>query len=240
MFHPPHYDPTVGGAIFGGLYQTLLNTAFQSPSWNSLNSMAEQINKNWGRMIRGEGRSWYDRYSLGLSSTPSEDTTTYKCDAKLGKPQLVDCSQLEYSQPYHLNDGLPLQPGLTKFFYSETCNIGVSVSRSTTIRWGQIKSAIDELIETCVNNPLTSSMGGRAFSGHQPIDTAGKRRRKRDEDSRNALPPGVNITLFQQFEIFGTPPTDSEEIESCTWQKALQDQNVRACQSVHHRPHPQT
>lgn len=249
LHFPGHYDPTTGGAIFSALYEKLLNTPFNSPLWNSLSSMAEQINVYWGNMVRGDGtRPWYNSHRLGSSSnpsqgtpTPSKDTTTYKCDAKLGRPKQVDCSQLLYSQLSHLKQSLSLQPGLTQFLHSETCNIGVSVSRSTTITWKQIQSAVTEIIEACVNNPLKSATGGRAFYGHQPmfnIDIAGKRKRKRDSDALNALPPGVNITLFQQFEIFRTPPTDSEEVESCTWQKALEGKDVRPCRSVHHHAHP--
>ena len=207
--------------------------------------MAEQINRYWGRMGRTHddlsyGNPWYGMHGLGSSSPPSKATTTYKCDTKLGRPQHVDCSQLQYAQLDHEDDRLPLQPGLTKFLHSQTCNVGISVSRSTSVTWRQIKAAVDEIIEVCVNNPLTLATGGRAFYGPQTgfnIGIAGKRR-KRDSDSPNALPLGVNITLFQQFENFPTPPTDSEEMESCTWLKALHGQDVRSCQSVHHRPHP--
>ena len=222
-----------------------MNTPFGSSSWNSLSNTAEQINRYWGRMGRerhgdGYGNPWWGMYGLGSSSPLSKATTTYKCDAKLGRPQHVDCSMLQYSQLDHEDDRLTLQPGLSKFLHSQTCNIGISVSRSTSVTWRQIKAAVDTIIEACVNNPLTSATGGRAFYGHQNgfnIDIFGKKR-KRDPDSMNALPLGVNITLFQQFESFPTPPTDGEEMESCTWLKALHNQDVRSCQSVHHRPHP--
>lgn len=222
-----------------------MNTPFGSPLWNSLSNMAEQINRYWGRMGRaqgghGYGNPWYGTHGLGSSSPLSKATMTYECDTKLGRPQHVDCSLLQYSQLDHENDGLPLQPGPAKFLHSQTCNIGISVSRSTSVTWRQIKAAVDTIIEACVNNPLTSATGGRAFYGHQNgfnIDIVGKRR-KRDSDSLNALPLGVNITLFQQYESFPTPPTDDEEMASCTWLKALHDQDVRSCRSVHHRPHP--
>ena len=223
-----------------------MNTPFGSPLWNSLSSMAEQINRYWGRMGRPDdpgydyGNSWYGTHGPGSSSPLSKATTIYKCDAKLGRPQQVDCSLLQYSQLDPENDQLPLQPGLTKFLHSQTCNIGISVSKSTTVTWRQIKTAVDAIIEACVNNPLKSATGGRAFYGRQNrfnIDIFGKRR-KRDSDSLNALPLGVNITLFQQFESFPTPPTDDEESESCTWLKALDGQDVRSCRSLHHRPHP--
>lgn len=169
LAYPGIYDPTVGGAIFTALYETLMNTPFGSPLWNSLSNMAEQINRYWGSMSRegdghGFGSPWYATYNLGSSTPPTKETTTYKCDAKLGRPQHVDCSQLQYSQLYHeTDDSLALQPGFTKFFHSQTCNIGISMLVSTTVTWKQIKSAVNEIIEVCVNNPLKSATGGSSF-----------------------------------------------------------------------------
>ena len=238
--NPGNYDPTTGGAIFSSLYETLLNTPMGSPLWNSLSSMAERLNQYWGRMGRaydfdnGYGNPWYGAYGQESLST---DTMTYECDAKLGNPKHVDCSQLQYSQLDHTSDSLSLEPGLNKFLHTETCNIGISVSKSTTVTWGQIKSAVNEIIEICVNNPLRKAVGGRAYSGDQALFNIGSAGRKRDSNSLDALPPGVNITLFQQLENFSNFPPDSEEIESCTWQNALHYRDVRPCRSVHHRPH---
>ncbi|KAL8832131.1 MAG: hypothetical protein Q9191_000453 [Dirinaria sp. TL-2023a] len=239
--NPGNYDPTTGGAIFSSLYETLLNTPMGSPLWNSLSSMAERLNRYWGLMGRaydyenGYGNPWYGPYG---QESLSPDTVTYECDAKLGNPQHVDCSQLQYSQLDPTSDSLSLEPGLTKFLHSETCNIGITVSESTTVTWKQIKSAVNEIIEICVNNPLRKAVGGRAYYGDQALFKIGSAgRKKRDSDSLNALPPGANITLFQQLEIYSTFPADREEIGSCTWQNAVRNQDVRACRSVHHRPH---
>ena len=238
---PGRYDPTTGGAIFTSLYETLLNTPFTSPLWNSLSSAAERLNHYWARMGRaydydnGYGNPWY---GMQGQASLSKDTTNYECDAKLGNPQRVDCSQLQYSQLSHTSDGVALEPGTTKFLHSETCNVGISVSEATTITWKQVKSAVNELIEACVNNPLRQGVGGRASYGHPALFDIGiVGKRKRDSTSMDALPSGVNITLFQQLEIFPVFPTDSEEIESCTWQKTLHEQDVRPCRSLHHRPH---
>ncbi len=62
---PGDYDPATAGAIFSSLYETLLNTPFGSPLWQSLSNMAEHINDNWGRMRRAfdftneYGNPWY-------------------------------------------------------------------------------------------------------------------------------------------------------------------------------------
>ena len=183
----------------------------------------------------GYGNPWY---GMQAQASLSKATTNYDCDAKLGNPQHVDCSQLQYSELDHTSDSAALEPGMTKFLHSETCNIGISVSETTTITWRQVKSAVNELIEACVNNPLRKAVGGRASYGQQALFDIGiVGKRKRDPNPLDAVPSGVNITLFQQLEIFPAFPTDGEETESCTWQKVLHEQDVRPCRNIHHRPH---
>lgn len=95
-----------------------MNTPSGSPLWRSLSSMAERLNYLWGRMDRnsdfewGTGNPWYGRY--GEETLPRE-TMTYACDAKLGNPQPVDCSQLQYSQMDPISDSLSLEPGQLSF-----------------------------------------------------------------------------------------------------------------------------
>lgn len=203
--------------------------------------MVECLNYHWGRMGRvydydnGYSNPWYGRF--GEETLPN-DTMTYECDTKLGNPQHVDCSQLQYSQLDPISNSLSPEPDLTRFLHSEACNIGISVSKSTFITWKQIKSAVDEIIEICVNNTLRKAVGGRASYGHQALLNIGLGgRSKRDADSLTALPLGVNITLFQQLEYYFTFPPENEELKSCTWQNAPNKQDVRPCRSVHHCPH---
>ena len=68
------------------------------------------------------------------------------------------------------------------------------------------KDGFDEFIEACVNNPVTSSMGGRAFYGHQPMKVA-----ESEEENETKIPSirchlALKSPSFSIFEIFGTLP----------------------------------
>ncbi|MCJ1231553.1 hypothetical protein MMC12_008230 [Toensbergia leucococca] len=237
-FHSGSFDPTVGGAIFTSLHDTLLNTPFSSPDWNRLSEMAERIGHNWASMVRGVNHHepWYgNSYPTNVPIDP----VSYECDAKLGNPTQVDCSQLQYSQFHNQSDTVSLEPGIVNFLHADTCSIGISASASLTMTWQQIIAAVNGLIEICVNNPLATAVGGRAYYEPQsPSDIGGRRKTKklRDITALNALPPHANVSLFRQYEIFSDFPPPAQEIASCTWQHVLNEQDVRSCSSVHHRP----
>lgn len=78
-----------------------------------------------------------------------------------------------------------------------------------TLSWAGIRAAVDDLIESCVSNPLTGgAIGGRAYLGGGNNER-GKTKRPKATAS-NALPPGANITLFQQLEISSSFPPAEE------------------------------
>jgi len=237
QFMAGHSDPTVGGAIYDSLYARLVNLAFGDANWNQLANVAEYIAHAWSLMQRrsvddGGGYHWYGE----STANPPEQTTTFQCDSNLGNPQHADCSQLQYSQLETPSDSISLQAGEARFLHAGTCSIGISVSAPSVLSWDQINAALNDLIEICVNNPLAKAVGGRAYYGAQEqvlYNIGGQRRRKRNTVS-NALPPHVNITLFQQYEIYPSFPKAAEEMQSCTWQKVTTRQDVRPCQNIHH------
>ncbi|MCJ1258687.1 hypothetical protein MMC24_006520 [Lignoscripta atroalba] len=192
-------------------------------------------------MTRGGGYPWYGQSS---QAEPPNNTMTYECDTKLGNPSVVDCSQLQYSQLGKSTESLALRPGVVDFLHSGSCNVAISASAPMVLSWAQIKAALDELVELCVNNPVATAVGGKAFYGAQSsidLDLGGgrKRKRKRDITGLNALPAHANITLFQQLEISDAFPDDPDETQTCTWQNVLAGEDVRLCQNVHHhRPRP--
>ena len=236
-FVPGHHDPTVAGAIYDALYTRLVNLGFRDARWNQLFQAAERIALAWSLMGRthgdGGGYPWYGE----AGKKPPEQTTTYECDSALGNPRHLDCSQLQYSQLQTPAGSLSLEAGETTFLHAGTCSVGISTSVSTVLLWDQIKRALNDLVEICVNNPLVIGVGGRAFYGkptQKLYNIGGQKVNKREEPS-DALPPHANITLFRQYEIYPTFPEAAEEIQSCTWQKVLHGQDVRPCQSFHHR-----
>lgn len=237
QFMAGHSDPTVGGAIYNSLYARLLNLAFSDANWNQLSNVAEYIARAWSNMQRrsfddGGGYPWYGE----AAGNPPEQLTTFQCDSNLGTPRHADCSQLQYSQLETPSGSISLRAGEARFLHAGTCSIGISVSAPALISWDQIKAALNDLIEICVNNPLAIAVGGRAYHGAQEkllYNVGGQKRQKRNTVS-NALPPHVNITLFQQYEIFPSFPEAAEEIQSCTWQQVKNGQDVRPCQTIHH------
>ena len=214
-----------------------------SPGFNSLSSTLERIGYAWGRMTRTVGdheptNPWYSSSSPGAGDI-HDASTAYECDDKLGNPRDVDCGQLQYSQLQSVPESLALEPGLAQFLNDGTCTVAISASKALVITRDQVSAALNDLIQMCVGNPLAKAIGGRAFHGGKSgIDLGGgsQETRKRDASAWNSVPLGANITLFQQLEIFSTFPTAPEEIKTCTWQKVISREDVRPCQSVHHRP----
>jgi len=237
QFMAGHFDPTVGGAIYSSLYARLFNLAFGDANWNQLSNVAEYIARAWSLMQRrpvdnGGGYPWYGE----ATGNPPEQMTTFQCDSNLGNPRHADCSQLEYSQLETPSGSISLQAGEARFLHAGTCSIGISVSAPSLLSWDQIKAALNDLIEICVNNPLAKAVGGRAYHGAQDrvlYNVGGQKPQKRNTVS-DTLPPHVNITLFQQYEIYPSFPEAVEELQSCTWQKVTTGQDVRPCQNTHH------
>ena len=149
---------------------------------------------NWASMTRGGNSSWFWPTSRPM------DEMTYRCDSNLGHPTYIDCNKLQYSQLNYPSDTIDIQPGKDISLKSGTCGVVVSALVAVVLQWEQIKAAVNELIEICVNNPNSASIGGKAFWGPQEIPSllsgnGGKM--KRSVTALNALPPNVNITLSQ-------------------------------------------
>ena len=111
-----------------------------------------------------------------------EDDMMYDCDAGLGVPSAINCSQLDYSQLGASSDTVTIAPGTSKILSSseiltheytwlmcslltpvDDCSLAVSSSIPLSVTWGQIRWALEMLIYTCVMNPSISPVGGRAY-----------------------------------------------------------------------------
>ena len=179
------------------------------------------------RMSRGGVRTWFD-------PAAASDDMSYECDAGLGSPATVDCAQIEWNQlGSSSSDTLTVGPGTTTFLHQNTCYLAISATVSLTLTWTQIRTAVTTLMNVCVQNPFQPVQGGRAYY-HQnpPIPASSKQRRRKTRDDTsgmtglNALPPGANITMFEQKEKW----TDSAaELKSCTWSAVLKGIAVSTC-----------
>ncbi|MCJ1223791.1 hypothetical protein MMC12_000434 [Toensbergia leucococca] len=175
-------------------------------------------------MRRGQEVPWW------FTPLLASDEMTYECDANLGSPATVDCTQIQWHQLGALSNTVQVGPGETRFLSSNTCNLALSATVAVTLTWNQIQTALAALLNLCVSHPLYPSQGGRAFFGH-PSPPIGRKKEKRDDiTGLNALPPHINMTVFQQFEPV---PTDALfEAKTCTWAKVLGRLNVASCKNV--------
>ena len=82
----------------------------------------------------------------------------------------------------------------------------------------------------CITDPVFGSRGGHAYHGPQPtIQNSGRKKRKRQDanlSGLNALPPGVNMTIFKQTEPW---VNDEVEMKTCTWLAVSKGEPISTC-----------
>ena len=70
-------------------------------------------------------------------------------------------------------------------FLPGTCQVAITAATTITLNWRQIRTALDTLLNVCVNTPFyTAGEGGRAYYGAQPAVTRRSRWRKRQDDDQ--------------------------------------------------------
>ena len=113
-----------------------------------------------------------------------------------------------------------------------TCTLGLSSNTSTQITWAHILTAFNTLNNLCVQNPIRAVKGGRAYYGQQAVSSwingkkvkrksLGRRDSVGGVDGETALPPGVNLTVFQNA---------GPGKLSCGWVLAQEGKNVSMCE----------
>ena len=112
LMTPGDYDPMVAVQLF--YYQLLKTRTAQvgSDAMAALAIRADFWNTQFKSMTRGGGISWWQK----PSSVQNE--MTYQCDASLGKPSEVDCTQIEWQQLGPMSDSIVIGPGQIKFLHS--------------------------------------------------------------------------------------------------------------------------
>ena len=177
-------------------------------------------------MQRGSSRTWYDTHvSAGL------DHMSYQCDKNLGSPSEVDCTQIEWSQFGPGQSGsntLAVSPGAPTFLHSNTCYLAISAALSVILTWAQIQTAVSTLMNTCIQAPFHPVQGGRAY--YSPSPSHRKRQAASSVTGLDALPPTVNITMFEQHEPW--PGSAAAELRTCAWQAVLAGLTVSHCPDI--------
>ena len=166
----------------------------------------------------------------------------YDCDPKLGSPLAIDCSQLVQTPV----QDMMVRPGDTAFIVLKTCSVAISVATVATdaisITWPQIRAALDLLINGCVGLSSGTAYGGRAHGGLSLHFNSGHLKDKRNSSDSSAkstadrpigqsidlgaLPPNVNVTVFEQTAAF---TTYAAERRSCPWRAIQNGDDVKHC-----------
>ena len=211
----PHIPITIGDYLYSKIHAL--------PYGGSLKNLYTVGSNYWisvaQLMDRGGSKTWWE-----TKATEENSGMTYKCDAGLGSPSYPDCSRLAYELPA-LNS-VTLTAGGATFFNRDNCYMALTVGTIIVINWSQIRAALDTLLNLCVGPPLQDPAGGRAFYGPMPRFYNGRKKKRSDLTGMNALPPHVNITVFEQLE----PWTNTTgELNSCTWKAVSSGSSVKTC-----------
>ena len=178
-YGPGDNDPSVALAIAS--HNRLMNR--NKNTHNSPAALkAEADEKAWteqaNRMGRGNNIPWWDFDP----DAATHDEMNYECDANLGRPSRVDCTQIEWNQLTPASDTLTVGPGNALFLHSNTCYLAVSASIGIVLSWNQVRTAVAALTAMCVQAPFGPPQGGRAY--HRPSAARpriGRRSQNRDK-----------------------------------------------------------
>ena len=240
-FSPGDFDPAIAVAMSDADQIKSL----QAPPESTLRSLHEINSRYWQFQAEcmqrgGTMDPWWKH------SSSRNDEMTYECDANLGRPSGIDCTQIEWYQvsPANRADMVTIGPE-TKFLHSNTCYLALSAAVAIVVSWDQIYTALATLLNICVQHPVEASRGGRAYFGPQPRQRSGGRgkrhtqvdkvRREVNDRRRgvpsglsglNAIPPHLNLTVFQQTEPWTNPVG---ELNTCTWKAITKGLPVTRC-----------
>ena len=172
QLQPGIYDPSVAKAIAD--YNVNLNrnkNTHNSPAALRSQQNIQKWNDQATRMGRGETVPFWETNPL-----TEDDEMNYECDANLGNPLEVDCTQIEWNQLTPPSDTLQVGPGEVIFLNSNSCVLAISSAVSLVLRWGQIRAAVAALMNVCIQTPYGVSQGGRAY--YRPKSVSGRRNKR--------------------------------------------------------------
>lgn len=248
-FQPGDTDPNIASYLSN--YAANLSTQFpnfdNSPRKQHFIDEARRLRDRALDMVRGGHVSWWfdiDLHDISekssnegetddtASSPPSNSPNgkdkgkmTYLCDADLGSPQAVDCEKLAWSGLKPPNALETLRPETPNIYTSGTCALGISSPVATTITWAHLLTAFETLNNLCVQNPIKSVKGGRAYYGTQIVNSwiSGKRDSVGGINGSEALPLGINATVWRH--------SNSEKVDvNCEWQLAMEGKDISNCE----------
>ena len=196
-------------------------------------TVAKALQDKAAGMQRGGYTVWWDFTVSSSESGSTAAAVEYQCDSGLGSPSVVDCTQVEWSQlgptGSASSDTVTVSPGAPTFLHQNTCYLAISATTSAVLTWAQIRTAVEALMNLCIQAPLTKPQGGRAYHTTLAQTSVGRRTRKKRDDGLtglNALPPAVTVAIFEQRESWVSV---AAELVSCTWKAVLNKLPVSRC-----------
>ena len=172
QFQPGDHDPSVAKAISD--YNLNLNrniNTHNSPAALRSEQNIQKWNDQAARMGRGETVPFWGTEP----STGTSDEMNYDCDANLGSPAEVDCTQIEWNQLGPPSDSVQVGPGKITFLHANSCVLAISSAVSLVLRWDQIRTAVAALMNACIQTPYGLPQGGRAY--YRPKTVSGRRKK---------------------------------------------------------------
>lgn len=172
---PGDHDPSVALAVSKyNIFMTRERFTHNSPSALRAVADATKWEQQATRMGRGETLPWWQQDP----NASSHDEMSYECDAGLGTPSEVDCTQIEWQQLGPPSDTITISPNMATFLHSNSCYLAISASISIVVSWRQIRTALSTLMSVCVQAPFGPAQGGRAY--YRAPQRLSGRREKRD------------------------------------------------------------
>ncbi|MCJ1239890.1 hypothetical protein MMC14_007888 [Varicellaria rhodocarpa] len=232
---PGEYDPEMAEPIADGVRRKG-NVARATMIMNYKGMLRRSVDSafTWWETFRRRGQPQQNQrpQQQHVMTTTSPLPMVYSCDVNLGAPSAADCIQLASSGLGAPSDTVTIGPDSgTKFLSRNTCNVWITAEKATVLTWAQVRAGLSVLVDNCVLHPSTGVKGGRAYTPLFTSVVSGRKKGRRGSASSgdDALPPGVNLTLFDQdFEAAKDP---GRELESCTWLQAVGNGRVDGCPS---------
>ena len=220
LFNPGNTDPAIA-AMIAKTVQSWNTPKDGSPLPESDAIRASYWDDRSEQMQRGGTETWW------AAQPPLKSSMSYQCDDRLGSPASIDCAQIDW--PRSPSDMLNIEQGVS-FLYFNTCFLAIFATAPLVITWEQIQVAVSTLIDICVQFPFQAPQGGRAYFQSQQNQTNGQeqkhKRQSKTISGLNALPPHVNITLFEQLEPWTNP---ASEVNTCTWKAISSGRSMTSC-----------
>ena len=245
-YQPGDTDPVIASYLsnYAAKLSSLISSLEQSPKRKFLMDEARRLRDRSMDMMRGGHISWWfdldihdmsgsssnegeleDTANSPPSSTPDDKSSmTYQCDGTLGSPQATDCDQLAWSGLKSPSTIEVLNPETPNIYTFGSCALGVSSPIATQISWAHLLTAFETLNTLCVQNPIKSVKGGRAFYGTQSVNSwiNGKRDSIAGVNGFDALPKGINATVWNH--------SDKKNVDlKCEWRLATEGKDITYC-----------